>query len=151
MVMMWKLCAKHFMKPKQQRIVQQLFWQRLTKEKALKVWQFNLSSLNSCYWPIIVVAKQGKVNYMALIIHSKLMPPPKSPLVKVKQSVKVTMTVSWRVHVLIRFLQVYLSFACCLQVSTKMFFCFRFPFTMSLNLSQGRPWLLFPFFPFSVP
>ena len=45
---------------------------------------------------------------------------------------------------LIRFLQVVLSFARCLQESTKMFFPFRFLFTMSLNLSLGRPWFLFP-------
>ena len=63
------------------------------------------------------------------------------------------MSVSWRVQALIRFLQVVLSFARCLQESTKMFFRFRFLFTslnkvlcyvMSLNLSLGRPWFLFP-------
>ena len=38
MVMMLKQSAKHFMKPKQQKVVQQLFWLRREKEKALKVW-----------------------------------------------------------------------------------------------------------------
>lgn len=57
----------------------------------------------------------------------------------VKQSFEATMTVSSRVQAVIRFLQVVLSFARCLQESTKMFFCFRFLFTMSLNLSLGRP------------
>ena len=47
----------------------------------------------------------------------------------VKQSVEATMTVSWRVQVVIRFLQVVLSFARCLQESTKMFFRFRCLFT----------------------
>ena len=47
----------------------------------------------------------------------------------VKQSVEATMTVSWRVQAVIRFLQVVLSFARCLQESTKMFFRFRFLFT----------------------
>ena len=47
----------------------------------------------------------------------------------VKQSVEATVTVSWRVHAVIRFLQVVLSFARCFQESTKMFFCFRFLFT----------------------
>ena len=57
----------------------------------------------------------------------------------VKQSFEATMTVSSRVQAVIRFLQVVLSFARCLQESTKMFFRFRFLFTMSLNLSLGRP------------
>ena len=47
----------------------------------------------------------------------------------VKQSVEATMTVSWRVQAVIRFLQVVLSFARCLQESTKMFFRFRCLFT----------------------
>ena len=47
----------------------------------------------------------------------------------VKQSLEATMTVSWRVQALIRFLQVVLSFASCLQESTKMFYRFRFLFT----------------------
>ena len=54
------------------------------------------------------------------------------------------MTVSWRVQALIRSFQVNLSINRCLQLSTKMFFRFRFLFTMSLNLSLGRPWFLFP-------
>ena len=47
----------------------------------------------------------------------------------VKQSVEATMTVSWRVQAVIRFLQVVLSFARCLQESAKMFFRFRCLFT----------------------
>ena len=47
----------------------------------------------------------------------------------VKQSFEATMTVSSRVQAVIRFLQVVLSFARCLQESTKMFFRFRFLFT----------------------
>ena len=47
----------------------------------------------------------------------------------VKQLVEATMTVSWRVQAVIRFLQVVLSFAHCLQESTKMFYRFRFLFT----------------------
>ena len=47
----------------------------------------------------------------------------------VEQSFEATMTVSSRVQAVIRFLQVVLSFARCLQESTKMFLRFRFLFT----------------------
>ena len=64
----------------------------------------------------------------------------------VKQSVEATIAVSWRVQAVIRFLQVVLSFARCLQESTKMFFRFRFLFTS--KCSEGvlvLEWTIDPF------
>ena len=99
---------------------------------------------------LVVWRESSEVNYKVVVICGmwNMLRISKIPLVKsnflddvetsmsalyeqmlVKQSVEATMTVSWRVQAVIRFLQVVLSFARCLQESTKMFFRFRCLFT----------------------